>query len=114
MGVRIVLASVIGLSLIGPVWAGPCTQRLADLEKAITAKQEGAGPALANPGPAGSNAAAASSSQEPPRVAAAQSPGDSNAMQMIQQAKELDRQGKEAECMQIATKVGATAPPAAK
>jgi hypothetical protein len=114
MGVRIVLSSVIGLSLVGPVLAGPCTQRLADLEKSITAKQEGGGPALGNSTPAGSSGPAASSSQEPPKVAAAQSPADNNAMQMLQQAKELDRQGKEAECMQMATKIGGMAPPATK
>jgi hypothetical protein len=35
-------------------------------------------------------------------------------MQMIQQAKQLDQQGKEAECMDMAGKIGAMAPPATK
>jgi hypothetical protein len=35
-------------------------------------------------------------------------------MQMIQQAKQLDQQGKEAECMDMASKIGAMAPPPTK
>ena len=44
----------------------------------------------------------------------AQSQGYNQAMQMIQQAKQLDQQGKESECMDMATKINAMAPPATK
>jgi hypothetical protein len=35
-------------------------------------------------------------------------------MQMLQQAKELDRQGKEQDCMQIVTAIKATVPTGTK
>jgi hypothetical protein len=44
----------------------------------------------------------------------AQSQGHNQAMQMIQQAKQLDQQGKEAECMDMAGRISAMAPPATK
>lgn len=109
MGVRIVLSAAVGLGLVVPALAGPCTQRLADLEKRVTAKQEGGGPALANPAPSGSGSDAA---HQAPAPVPAQSLGDNDAMALIRQAKDLDRQGKEAECMQVADKIGAAAPPA--
>ena len=92
LGVTLVLAAT-------PVFAGPCTERLAELEKAITAKHEGAGPALGAPATTGSTQAAPATSKP-----------DNDAMQMIAQAKQLDQQGKESECMSMATKIGATAP----
>jgi hypothetical protein len=112
MGSRIVFSSMLALALAGPAFAGPCTQRLADLEKSITAQQEGAGPTLANPTTTGSTAA--TQDQPSSTNVPAQSQGSSQAMQMIQQAKQLDQQGKEAECMDMATRIGAMAPPAVK
>lgn len=109
MGVRIVLSSVIGLGLLGPALAGPCTQRLAELEKSVTARQEGAGPALADPAPAGSRSSS-DQAHQPPAPVAAQAAGGNNAMRMIQEAKELDRQGKEAECMALVTKIAPAIP----
>jgi hypothetical protein len=93
LGVTLVLAAT-------PVFAGPCTERLAELEKAITAKHEGAGPALGAPATAGSTQQTAPATSKP----------DNDAMQMIAQAKQLDQQGKESECMSMATKIGTTAP----
>jgi hypothetical protein len=87
--------------------AGPCTQRLADLEKSITAKQEGGGPALNTPATTGSTAQGASSAQGQGANVTAESQGPNQAMQMIQQ-------GKEAECMDMATKISSMAPPAIK
>jgi hypothetical protein len=111
---RIVLGTTLALTFAGPVFAGPCTQRLADLEKSITAKQEGGGPALNTPATTGSTAQGASSAQGQGANVTAQSQGANQAMQMIQQAKQLDQQGKESECMDMATKISSMAPPAIK
>ena len=80
--------------------AGPCTDRIAEVEKAITAKHEGAGPALSGPTSTGT--------VQPPSGAADQ--GSIQAMQMLQRAKEFDRQGRENDCMQVVTAVAATVP----
>ncbi|MBB4041331.1 hypothetical protein GGR34_003001 [Microvirga flocculans] len=108
------LGSTLALALAGPAFAGPCTQRLADLEKSISAKQEGGGPALDTPSTTGATAQSATSAQGQGANVTAQSQGYNQAMQMIQQAKQLDQQGKEAECMDMAAKIGAMAPPATK
>ncbi len=111
---RMILGATLAFALVGPGYAGPCTQRLADLEKSITAKQEGAGPAVEAPATTGTTTQGAPASQGQGANVTAQSQGRNQAMQMIQQAKQLDQQGKEAECMDMATKIGAMAPPATK
>ena len=68
----------------------------------MLAKHEGAGPALAPPATTGST-------QQPP-MASAQSQPDNEAVQLLQQAKQLDQQGKESECMAMATRISAMAP----
>jgi hypothetical protein len=105
---KMILGTAFALILATPGFAGPCTQRLADLEKSITAKQEGAGPAL-DP-----SATTGSSTPGQGVNVTAQSQGQTRAMEMIQQAKQLDQQGKEAECMNMANQIGAMAPPATK
>jgi len=108
---RILLSTTFALMLVSPGFAGPCTQRLADLEKSISARQEGAGPTLDAPATTGS---AVQGSSPTGQATTAQSQGHNQTMQMIQQAKQLDQQGKEAECMDMATRIGAMAPPATK
>jgi hypothetical protein len=111
---RIVLGTAFAVILVSPGFAGPCTQRLADLEKSISARQEGAGPALDAPATTGSAVQGATPGQGPGANVTAQSQGHNQAMQMVQQAKQLDQQGKEAECMDMAGKASAMAPPATK
>jgi cytolysin (calcineurin-like family phosphatase) len=111
---RVTLGTAFAVILVSPGFAGPCTQRLADLEKSISARQEGAGPALDAPTTTGSAAQGSTPSQGQGVNVTGQSQGHNQAMQMIQQAKQLDQQGKEAECMDMAGKIGAMAPPATK
>ncbi len=107
---HILLSSTVALIWASPALAGPCTQQIADLGKAITAKHEGAGPALAN-GPATTG----STEQSPSGTAVkAQATTDNQAMQLLQQAKELDQQGKEGECMQLVKRVEGMAPAGTK
>ena len=95
---RIFLGSTLALILVSPGFAGPCTERLAELEKSVTAAQEGAGPAITGATPTTTGTPAVANQN----------------MQMIQQAKQLDAQGKEAECMDMVKKISTTAPPATK
>jgi cytolysin (calcineurin-like family phosphatase) len=111
---RIILGTTFALISISPCLAGPCTQRLAELEKSISARQEGAGPALDTPTTTGSAAPSSSSASGQGVNVTAESQGHNQAMQMIQRAKQLDQQGKEAECMDMAGKAQAMAPPAIK
>ena len=111
---RIILSATLAFVYISPGLAGPCTQRLTDLEKSISVQQEGAGPALDAPATTGSAAQGSSSTSGQGVNVTAQSQGHNQAMQMIQQAKQLDQQGKEAECMDMASKAQAMAPPATK
>lgn len=111
---RIILSTTLAVILVSPGFAGPCTQRLADLEKSISARQEGAGPALDAPATTGSAVQGSTPGQGQSGNVTAQSQGYNQAMQMIQQAKQLDRQGRESECMDMAGKIGAMAPPATK
>ncbi len=110
---RIVFGSALALGLALPASAGPCTQRIAELEKSYTAQSEGSGPTLAPPattgsteasgrGPAGDGAPAPAMSDRMARA--------NQAMQALQQAKELDRQGREDDCMQAVSRVEATTP----
>ena len=96
--------------LASPAIAGPCTQRIADLEKAVSAKQEGSGPALSTPATTGTTAQPTASAQNQPATSPSQTAGANRAMQMLQEAKQLDQQGKEAECMQITTQVSSMVP----
>lgn len=105
---KILLGTALALILSGPSFAGPCTERLASLEKSFLAKQEGGGPAMDTPATTGTT------TQGQGVNVTARSQGDTQAMQMIQQAKQLDQQGKEAECMDMATRIGTMAPPATK
>ena len=111
---RIRLGMALAVVCVSSGLAGPCAQRLADLEKSISARQEGAGPTLDAPATTGSAAQGSSSASGQGANVTAQSQGHNQAMQMIQQAKQLDQQGKEAECMDMAGKVQAMAPPATK
>lgn len=111
---KIILGAALAAVFVSPGIAGPCTQRLADLEKSISAKQEGAGPALDPSAATGSTGSTTTPSAGQGVNVTAQAQGNSGAMQMIQQAKQLDQQGKEAECMDMATKIGAMAPPTTK
>ena len=112
MVARTILLAAIAVLGASPGLAGPCTQQIAELEKATSAKHEGAGPALANPSTTGSTAPAASPGGQSGAPATDQ--GATQAMQMLQQAKQLDQQGKEAECMDLTRRVGAMAPPSTK
>jgi hypothetical protein len=96
----LILGSTLALAAL-PAFAGPCTEKVAELEKSILAKHEGAGPALSAPSTTGSTQQASAPAESKP---------DNEAMALLQQAKQLDQQGKESECMAIATRVGAIAP----
>ena len=91
--------------------AGPCAGRIAELEKSVIAAQEGAGASLAPP--ASSGTSSPSSPQAGTQGVPAATPDTVRAnavLQMLSQAKQLDQQGKEAECMEIVTQAGAMAP----
>ncbi len=104
----IVLGSLLACTLFGGALAGPCTQRIAELEKAVTAQHEGAGPALS---PSASGSTPQSSSGQTAGVnVTADSQRANQAMQMLQQAKQLDQQGKEDECMRLTAQVSTKAP----
>ena len=103
---RVIFGSTVALLLTSPTLAGPCTQRIADLGKAITAKHEGAGPTLSN------NATTTGSTGQ--TAVKAEATSDNQAMQLLQQAKELDQQRKEDECMQIVKRVEGMAPSGTK
>ncbi len=110
MFARYLLGSTMVLILASPALAGPCTQRITDLGKAITAKHEGAGPALANtPATTGSTGQTSSGT-----AVKAEATSDNQAMQLLQQAKELDQQGKEDECMQMVKRIEGMAPAGTK
>ncbi len=105
----IILGSTVAL-LATPALAGPCTQRIADLEKAVTAKQEGAGPALSTPTTTGSTAQPSASAQNQPATSASQTQEANRLMQMLQEAKQLDQSGREADCMAAATRISSMVP----
>lgn len=105
---KILLGTAFALILSGPGFAGPCTDRLAAMEKSVLAKQEGGGPPVDTPATTGAT------TQGQGVNVTARSQRENQAMQMIQQAKQLDQQGKEAECMDMAAKIGAMAAPATK
>ncbi len=103
------VGSALACVLASSAFAGPCTQRIADLEKATTARHEGAGPTLSGSATTGSAGQASSGT-----AVKAEATTENQAMQLLQQAKELDRQGKETECMQMVTRVGSLVPAGTK
>jgi hypothetical protein len=110
MKIRVIVVAA-ALSLPTAALAGPCTARIAELEKSMTAKQEGAGPSLApSASTTGSTNTASGSSGPPSANVTAESRSANATMETLQQAKRLDQEGKEAECMQLLTQAGATAP----
>ena len=110
---RIVLSSALLLLVTSSAFAGPCTQRIAALEKSMAVSQQGSASAPASPDTTGSTHPGTSSAAAPQlgRNVAAQGQGTSEAMQLLQQAKQLDQQGKEDECMQHVTRIGGVVPP---
>ena len=107
---RIISDSLFALVLATPVFAGPCTERIAELEKSLTAKHEGAGPALSAPATTGSTQQQSGSPGATSSASAAVSQGDNQAMQMLQQAKQLDQQSNERGCMEMVTRIGPMVP----
>jgi hypothetical protein len=108
---RLAISSAFILALATPAFAGPCTQRLAELEKSLTAHQEGAGPALSQPSATGS-VGEASPGQGPTSGTnvTAQSQQPNQALRMVQEAKQLDQQGKEADCMAMVPRIESMVP----
>lgn len=99
---RITVSLALTLACASTAFAGPCTARIADLERTIEASTaEG----VAEP-----SAAHSATAQAPANVTAQDKP-ESEGINMLQQAKELDKQGKEAECMDIVGKVATTKAP---
>jgi hypothetical protein len=169
-----VLALAGAMSVLGSqVFAGPCGQRIAEMEKSAIAPQEGAGPATTGalqggatasgdqPGPAAANAPApdnrlpanrpassesaaaqvqastsgqgtaagqetqnrmAANRPQSPEAQAAETQAHasapagtspqraSNVLEVLREAKLLDQQGREAECMQALSKAGPVPP----
>ena len=104
------VGSTLACALASSAFAGPCTQRIADLEKAATARHEGAGPTLSGSATTTGSAGQPSSGTS----VKAEATTENQAMQLLQQAKELDRQRKETECMQIVTRVESLVPAGTK
>ena len=103
------LAATVVALMGGSALAGPCTDRVAELGKSVTASYEGAGPALtADATTTGSTGQSAA----PPTKAVPER--ENEAMRLLQQAKELDQQGKEDECMQVVKRVEPMAPAGTK
>lgn len=99
---RITVGLALTLACASTAFAGPCTTRIADLERTIEASTaEG----VAKAGAAGSGTTKA------PASVTTQDKTSSEGINMLQQAKELDKQGKEAECMDIVAKVATTKAP---
>ena len=104
MAPRSLFALAAGCLLCGPALAGPCTDRIVQIEKAVTARFEGSGPALTgsvqssttSPGtqPAGS---ASSAAPDGTTSRSLQSQDESQAINRLHQAKVLDKAGQEGE-----------------
>jgi hypothetical protein len=121
-GRTVILAAASTLVAIGPAYAGPCTDQIAELEKTITSKYEGAEPARTGSAQGQTSAAvpAGGAARVPSESAGSQQaqsgsqqakldPGQrepaTQAMNALNRAKELDRQGNEAECMKVLSEV---------
>ena len=103
---RCLLVPAFVLVSASPVLAGPCSERLAELEKSITAQQEGGGPALEPPAATGSTTSVPAATPQTQKA--------NQALQMLHEAKQLDQQGKEAECMQRVSQIEGMIPAKAK
>ena len=105
-----------------PVFAGVCTDQIAELEKTVTAKYEGAEPATTGSAqgqtspavptgegvrmPSQSAGSQQTQSGSPKtKLDPAQRGPATQAMEALNRAKELDRQGHEAECMKVLSEV---------
>lgn len=99
---RITVGLALTLACAGTALAGPCATRIADMERTIEAST--------TEGAAGAPAAGSGTAQAPANVTA-QNKTSSEGMDMLKQAKDLDKQGKEAECMDIVAKVATTKAP---
>ena len=91
---RSILGIVLALFFASPALAGPCSERIADLERTISVKAGEGAPASTAPDAA-----------KAPANVTAQNKGETEGMDMLKQAKALDKQGKESECMDIVAKV---------
>jgi hypothetical protein len=102
MSKLVITASLLALSC-GPALAGPCGQQIAEFEKALLAKHEGAGTILAEAPRSESGAAsptqAANARGGNPAGTGNEAGSDNQALNQLQAAKELDAKGQEAECM---------------
>ena len=107
----IVLSSTMAAFLMATsALAGPCAGPIAELEKSVISAQEGAGAALAPPASSGTSSPSSPAAGTQGVPAATPDTVRANAvLQMLSQAKQLDQQGKDAECMQIVTQAAAMA-----
>jgi hypothetical protein len=117
MSKLVITASLLALSC-GPAMAGPCGQQIAELEKALLAKHEGAGTALSEAPRTESGAAIATptagSAGTSSSALGTQSGTDNQDLKQLQTAKELDAKGQEAEFMKAVGSVENTAMGSAK
>ena len=97
---RSILGIALALLFTGPALAGPCSERIADLERTIEVKAGEGAPTSPAPDAA-----------KPPANVTAQNKGGNEGMEMLKQAKDLDKQGKESECMEIVAKVATSKAP---
>src|SRR4051812_11094825 len=108
MSKLVITASLLALSC-GPALAGPCGQQIAELEKALLARHEGAGTILAEAPRSESGAAsgtqAATARGGNPAGTGNEAGGDNQALNQLQAAKELDAKGQEADCMKAVSAV---------
>ena len=117
---RFLFALAAGCLVAGPTLAGPCTDRIAQVEKAVTARFEGSGPALTGsvqssmtspgtqPTTTGSAGAPSSGAPDGSTARSLQSQDESQAVNRLHQAKLLDKAGQESECMQVVSDVERT------
>ena len=118
----VILTAASMLVAAAPAFAGACTDQIAELEKTITAEYEGAEPARtgsaqgqtspAVPTGEGVRTPSRSAGSEPAqdgsqraKLDPAQRQPATQAMEALNRAKELDRQGNEAECMKVLSEV---------
>ncbi len=116
----IILAAGSILVAVGPAVAGACTDRIAELEKTITTKYEGTEPVrtgsaqgqISPAAPTGEggrmpsqSAGSQQNGSQQAKLDPAQRQPATQAMEALNRAKELDRQGHEAECMKVLSEV---------
>ena len=98
---RLVLSVAGVFAGLGSALAGPCTERIHQLEIAVTQQFEGGGPAVT--GSTQPQTSGATAGQSGTTAASAQE--QSRAMNLLTEAKRLDQQGNEAACMQTVSQV---------